>query len=72
MYVDGFVMVVAKMEHASCLNHRNLCLGNRKMFLEVRCSRRATVLIMTFDKLAEISEDYPELENNIHNYILKL
>ena len=47
MHVDGFEMVVAKLSRANCLNHRNICLDGRKMFLSVRASKPTTLLILS-------------------------
>lgn len=72
MNVDGFEMVVAKLTRGTFLNHRNLCLDSRKMFLSVRCVSRATVMIMNLEQLNEFVEANPDLSRKLERYCMKL
>ena len=72
MHVDGFDMVVARLGAGTCLNHRNFVLVKRKMFLSVRCSRRAAIMILSNEKLDTLMQVDAQLSKKVEQQIEKL
>lgn len=72
MNVDGFEMVVARLTRANCLNYRNICVENRKMFLSVRASKPSVLLILPISSLLSFLAVEKELRRKINRYAMNL
>ena len=72
MDIDGFELVVSRLESGSVLNYRNIFIPKEKMFLTARCHTRANLLILNINEIDSLASLDKELDSKILRFINKL
>ena len=72
MVIDGIELVVARIGTGCVLNHRNLFMPGEKMFLTVRCSKRAIIMIIASKQLDKLKEEREGMSSRILKFVNKL